>query len=51
MFVCLLSSNYSFVFAPIVTKFGHPVGLVEGKFNEGIDLGSKVPGDPRGQKC
>ena len=23
----------------------------KGKFNEGVDLGSEVPWDPRGQKC
>ena len=37
--VCVcLSFNYSFIFATIFAKFGQ---------NEGVDLGSEVPWDPR----
>ena len=42
-------------FCPIVT-FGHPTGMAGGssipEFNdEGVDWGSEVPANPRGQKC
>ena len=44
-YVCLcvvVSLNYSFIFAPIVTKFGYPTHS-KGKFDGGVDLGSQVP--------
>ena len=50
MFVCV-SLNYSFIFAPIVTKFGHPVGLVGGSSMRAQIWGPRSPGTPGGQKC
>ena len=51
--VCLSLTTPTFIFyiCPDLRQIWTPDRYGKGKFNDGVDLGSGVPWDPRGQKC
>ena len=49
--VCVFVVELLLHFYPDRSQIWTPDRYGRGKCNEGVDWGSEVPGDPRGQKC